>query len=81
LTFANFGKRKAFNHRHAPGAVVYSDVCASTPKQNDPRSCLGDVRACDCGALFFFPHTLGLYPVEVDLVIQNKAAKAARKAA
>lgn len=60
--------------------MIQKDAVAVTPKHNDRRCCVGDVRRCLCGALVFFPHTLGLYPVEVERMNEKRQAKPAKAA-
>lgn len=66
-------KHKAFNHRHRAEKLRFQNAVAVTPKENDRRACLGDVGECECGALVFFPHTLGLYPIEVEMMPEKAA--------
>ena len=81
MTIGNSVKKKpAKFHRHNAILVLQKDVVAVTPKQNDPRCCIGDVHKCQCGAMVFFPHTLGLYPVEVEMAIERENENSVRAA-
>lgn len=70
----------SIKHRHRAATLFAENVVAVTPKHNDARCCVGDVKKCQCGTLVFFPHTLGLFPVEVELIEERAKAKPAKAA-